>query len=135
MVVFEALNGKIAKTAEQTLRSLCESALGRSSGRRLFRLGGCADVSATSEKVSKDDPEENVRSFFFCPLEMGGVRESSLAGCFDLAKHCRRIMGSKGKTVALGQNGHVVEMWNFSFSFRAPAHTLKGFSKVHEPER
>lgn len=34
LVVLQALNGQIAKTAEQTIESLCKSALGRSSGRR-----------------------------------------------------------------------------------------------------
>lgn len=59
--------------------------------------------------------------------------ESCHVGYFYLAKQRRSIMKLKGKTVALGQNGHVVairtEQWNFRWAEvrgqRVSTHTLK----------
>lgn len=86
----------MAKTAEQTLKSL-QKCFGEVLGTEGISSGGCTEISTTSEKVSKDDPEET-HVLFFAPLEMGGVWDSSCAGCFYLAKELQDYNGIERKS-------------------------------------
>lgn len=58
----------------------------------MISSGGCTEISVTSEKVSKDDPEENVCSFFVSTGDGGravgdqAVRAASISPSIEGAK-------------------------------------------------